>query len=161
MNKKRIYLNAFDMNCAGHQSPGLWSHPEDQSHRYKDSEYWTELAQILEKGKFDAIFLADVLGIYDVYEDSRDAAVRQGAQVPVNEPMLVVPLMAQVTKHLGFGVTVSTSYDQPYAFARSMSTLDHLTKGRVGWNIVTSYLNSAAINLGLDKQISHDTRYDI
>ena len=149
------------MNCAGHQSPGLWSHPEDQSHRYKDSEYWTELAKILERGRFDAIFLADVLGIYDVYEDSRDAAVRQGAQVPVNDPMLVVPLMAQVTKHLGFGVTVSTSYDQPYAFARSMSTLDHLTKGRVGWNIVTSYLNSAAINLGLDKQISHDTRYDI
>lgn len=161
MSKKRIYLNAFDMNCAGHQSPGLWSHPEDQSHRYKDSEYWTELAKLLEKGKFDAIFLADVLGIYDVYEDSRDAAVKQGAQVPVNDPMLVVPLMAQVTKHLGFGVTVSTSYDQPYAFARSMSTLDHLTKGRVGWNIVTSYLNSAAINLGLDKQISHDTRYEI
>ncbi|GAA0310853.1 FMN-dependent oxidoreductase (nitrilotriacetate monooxygenase family) [Gracilibacillus halotolerans] len=161
MSKKRIYLNAFDMNCAGHQSPGLWSHPEDQSHRYKDSEYWIELAKILERGRFDAIFLADVLGIYDVYEDSRDAAVKQGAQVPVNDPMLVVPLMAQVTKHLGFGVTVSTSYDQPYAFARSMSTLDHLTKGRVGWNIVTSYLNSAAINLGLDKQISHDTRYEI
>lgn len=107
------------------------------------------------------MFLADVLGTYDVYQGSRDAAVKQAAQVPVNDPMLVVPLMAQVTKHLGFGVTASTTYDQPYAFARRMSTLDHLTKGRVGWNIVTSYLNSAAINLGLNRQIGHDERYGI
>ncbi|WP_102346202.1 LLM class flavin-dependent oxidoreductase [Bacillus sp. Marseille-P3661] len=161
MTKKRIYLNAFDMNCAGHQSPGLWKHPEDQSHRYKDSEYWVELAKILEKGRFDAVFIADVLGTYDVYQGSRDAAVRQAAQVPLNDPMFVVPLMAQVTKHLGFGVTASTSYEHPYIFARRMSTLDHLTKGRIGWNIVTSYLNSAAVNLGLDRQTSHNERYEI
>lgn len=161
MTKKRIYLNAFDMNCAGHQSPGLWTHPDDESYRYTDMDYWTELAQILEKGRFDAVFLADVLGTYDVYQNSRDAAVRQAAQVPLNDPMFVVPLMANVTKHLGFGVTASTSYEHPYSFARRMSTLDHLSKGRVGWNIVTSYLNSAAINLGLDEQIGHDERYEI
>ncbi|WP_453991389.1 LLM class flavin-dependent oxidoreductase [Bacillus nitroreducens] len=161
MTKKRIYLNAFDMNCVGHQSPGLWSHPEDQSHRYKDSEYWIELAKILEKGRFDAIFLADVLGTYDVYQGSRDAAVRQGAQSPVNDPSLVVPLMSAVTKHLGFGVTASVTHEHPYTFARRMSTLDHITKGRVGWNIVTSYLKSAAVNMGLEDQIKHDERYDI
>ncbi|QQZ07768.1 LLM class flavin-dependent oxidoreductase [Heyndrickxia vini] len=161
MVKKRIYLNAFDMNCAGHQSPGLWSHPDDRSSTYKDAEYWTHTAQVLEKGCFDAIFLADVLGTYDVYQGSRDPAVRQGAQVPVNDPAFVVPIMAQVTKHLGFGLTASTSYEHPYTFARRMSTLDHLTKGRIGWNVVTSYLNSAALNIGLDKQISHDNRYDI
>ncbi len=161
MTKKRIYLNAFDMNCAGHQSPGLWTHPDDKSSTYKDAEYWTHLAKVLEKGKFDAIFLADVLGTYDVYQGSRDAAVRQGAQVPVNDPAFVVPIMAQVTKHLGFGLTASTSYEHPYLFARRISTLDHLTKGRIGWNIVTSYLNSAARNLGLDQQINHDNRYDI
>lgn len=158
---KRIYLNAFEMNCAGHQSPGLWRHPKDQSYRYKDAEYWVHLAQILEAGHFDAIFLADVLGTYDVYQNSRNPAVRQGAQVPVNDPAFLVPLMAQATKHLGFGLTASTSYEHPYSFARRISTLDHLTKGRIGWNIVTSYLNSAAVNLGLEKQISHDERYEI
>ncbi|QHS24432.1 LLM class flavin-dependent oxidoreductase [Virgibacillus sp. MSP4-1] len=161
MMNKRIYLNAFDMSCAGHQSPGLWTHPDDQSHRYKDKEYWVELAKLLEKGKFDGVFLADVLGPYDVYQGSRDAAVRQGAQTPVNDPMLVVPLMAAVTEHLGFAVTASVTHEHPYPFARKMSTLDHLTNGRVGWNIVTSYLRSAAVNMGMDNQIKHDERYDI
>lgn len=161
MTAKRMYLNAFDMNCAGHQSPGLWTHKDDQSSTYKDISYWTHLAQVLEKGRFDAIFLADVLGTYDVYQNSREAAVKQGVQVPVNDPAFVVPIMAQVTKHLGFGLTVSTSFEHPYVFARRMSTLDHLTKGRIGWNIVTSYLNSAALNIGLDQQISHDERYEI
>lgn len=161
MTKKRIYLNAFEMNTPGHQSPGLWAHPEDQSHRYKDAEYWIELAKLLEKGRFDGIFIADVLGTYDVYDNSRDAAVRNGVQSPVNDPFLIVPLMSAVTKHLGFGVTASVTHEHPYPFARRMSTLDHLTNGRVGWNIVTSYLKSAAINMGLDDQISHDERYDI
>lgn len=161
MTRKRIYLNAFDMNCAGHQSPGLWTHKDDCSPNYKDADYWTDLAKVLEKGRFDAIFLADVLGTYDVYQGSRDAAVRQGVQVPVNDPAFVVPLMAQVTEHLGFGLTASTSYEHPYVFARRISTLDHLTKGRIGWNIVTSYLNSAAVNIGLEQQISHDERYEI
>lgn len=161
MAEKRIYLNAFDMNCAGHQSPGLWTHPEDRSHTYKTSEYWIELAKLLERGGFDAIFLADVLGTYDVYKGSRDAAVRQGAQSPVNDPALVVPLMSAVTKHLGFGVTASTTHEHPYTFARRMSTLDHLTNGRVGWNIVTSYLKSAALNIGLEDQVKHDERYNI
>lgn len=159
--RKRIYLNAFDMNTPGHQSPGLWAHPDDESHRYKDSEYWIELAKLLEKGRFDGVFIADVLGTYDVYGGSRDTAVRHGIQSPVNDPFLIVPLMAAVTKHLGFGVTSSVIHEHPYTFARKMSTLDHLTKGRVGWNIVTSYLKSATINMGLEKQISHDERYDI
>ncbi|WP_099156883.1 LLM class flavin-dependent oxidoreductase [Virgibacillus ndiopensis] len=161
MEKDRIYLNAFDMNCAGHQSPGLWTHPDDESHRYKDSEYWIDLAKLLEKGRFDAVFIADVLGTYDVYRGSRDAAVRQGAQSPVNDPLLVVPLMSAVTAHLGFGVTASVTHEHPYPFARRMSTLDHLTKGRVGWNIVTSYLKSAALNMGLEDQLKHDERYDL
>ena len=91
-----------------------------------------------------------MLGIYDVYGGGPEAALRSGAQVPVNDPLLVVPAMAAVTEHLGFGITASTSFEHPYSFARRMSTLDHLTKGRVGWNIVTGYLESAARNHGLD-----------
>ena len=161
MTKKRIFLNAFDMNTPGHQSPGLWTHPDDQSYRYKDSAYWTELAKTLENGRFDAVFIADVLGTYDVYGESRDAAVRNGVQSPVNDPFLIVPYMAAVTKHLGFGITASVTHEHPYTFARKISTLDHLTNGRIGWNIVTSYLKSAAVNMGLEDQINHDERYNI
>jgi len=158
---KQIRLNAFDMNCVGHQSPGLWAHPRDRADRYKDLDYWTELAQILERGKFDGIFLADVLGVYDVYRGNLEAALKHSAQIPVNDPLLVIPAMALVTKHLGFGVTCTLSYELPYPFARRISTLDHLTKGRLGWNIVTGYLNSAAKGVGLQNQNAHDVRYDV
>ncbi|HEX4616762.1 MAG TPA: hypothetical protein VH230_12700, partial [Stellaceae bacterium] len=67
---KQIRLNAFDMNCVAHQSPGLWAHPRDHADRYSTLDYWVALARILERGKFDALFLADVLGIYDVYRGS-------------------------------------------------------------------------------------------
>ncbi|OBE22784.1 5,10-methylene tetrahydromethanopterin reductase [Acinetobacter baumannii] len=158
---KRISFNAFEMNCIAHQSPGLWRHPQDRSVEYKDLEYWTDLAQILERGFFDGIFIADVLGIYDVYHQSAEHALTGAVQVPVNDPLQIVPAMAAVTKHLGFGVTTSISFEHPYPFARRISTLDHLTKGRVGWNIVTSYLECGSKNLGLKTQVNHDNRYDI
>ncbi|HHP7954487.1 TPA: LLM class flavin-dependent oxidoreductase [Acinetobacter baumannii] len=158
---KRISFNAFEMNCIAHQSPGLWRHPQDRSVEYKDLEYWTDLAQILERGFFDGIFIADVLGIYDVYHQSAEHALTGAVQVPVNDPLQIVPAMAAVTKHLGFGVTTSISFEHPYPFARRISTLDHSTKGRVGWNIVTSYLESGSKNLGLKTQVNHDNRYDI
>jgi FMN-dependent oxidoreductase (nitrilotriacetate monooxygenase family) len=158
---KPIRFNAFQMNAAGHQSPGLWTHPRDTSHRYTDADHWVELAQLLERGGFDALFLADVLGVYDVYAGSVDAALRHGVQVPLNDPLALVPLMAHATRRLGFGVTAALTYEHPYTFARRISTLDHLTKGRIGWNIVTGYLDSAARNLGLDQQLGHDARYDL
>ena len=157
---RQIRFNAFDMNCVAHQSSGMWRHPDDQAWRYKDLTYWTELAKLLERGKFDGIFIADVLGTYDVYGGSNEAAIRHGAQVPVNDPILLVSAMALVTENLGFGITAGTAYEHPYPFARRMSTLDHLTKGRVGWNVVTGYLPSAARNMGHDDQLQHDDRYD-
>ncbi len=158
---KQIRLNAFDMNCIVHQSPGLWTHPRDRADTYNTLQYWTDLARILERGKFDALFLADVLGVYDVYRGSPDSALEGAVQVPVNDPLMVIPAMAMVTQHLGFGVTCTLSYEHPYPFARRMSTLDHLTNGRIGWNIVTGYLNSAAKGMGLTQQVGHDTRYEI
>ena len=155
-----IRFNAFDMNCVAHQSPGLWRHPEDQSWKYKDLEYWTELARLLERGRFDGVFIADVLGTYDIYGASDEAAIRHAAQVPVNDPLMLVSAMALVTENLGFGVTTGTGFEHPYPFARRLSTLDHLTKGRVGWNVVTGYLPSAARNMGQTDQPAHDARYD-
>ncbi|WP_029076480.1 LLM class flavin-dependent oxidoreductase [Kaistia adipata] len=160
MTARTIHLNAFE-NCSPvNISAGLWRHPEDQSHRYKDLSYWTELAVMLEEAGFDSIFLADVLGMLDVYEGKPDAALRNAIQVPINDPLTIIPAMAAVTKHLGFAATVSLTYEQPYAFARKMTSLDHASNGRVGWNIVTSYLDSAARNLGRGEQLSHDERYD-
>jgi FMN-dependent oxidoreductase (nitrilotriacetate monooxygenase family) len=161
MTDKLIRFNAFVMNTVGHQSPGLWRHPRDRSSHYTHIGYWLELAKLCERGRFDGIFIADVLGAYDVYRGAADAALHGGVQVPSNDPLLIVPAMAAATKHLGFGVTFSLSYEHPFPFARRMSTLDHLTNGRVGWNIVTGYLDSAARNLGLPKQTAHDERYDL
>ena len=157
---RQIRFNAFDMSCVGHISAGTWRHPDDQSHRYTDIDYWTHLATVLEKGVFDGIFIADVLGTYDVYGDSHDAALAHATQTPVTDPLLVISAMAAVTTNLGFGVTAGTAYEHPYPFARRISTLDHLTKGRVGWNVVTGYLPSAARNMGYDDQLEHDARYD-
>ena len=80
--KKQIRLNAFAMNCVAHQSPGLWTHPRDRTSEYNRLPYWIDLAKTLERGRFDGLFLADVLGVYDVYGGSPDAALRNAAQTP-------------------------------------------------------------------------------
>jgi FMN-dependent oxidoreductase (nitrilotriacetate monooxygenase family) len=158
---KQIRLNAFDMNCAGHIQHGLWTHPRDRSMDYTSLDHWVTQARLLERGLFDGLFLADILGVYDVYGGNADGALRHAVQIPVNDPMLLVPAMAHATTHLGFGVTANLSYEPPFTFARRMSTLDHLTRGRIGWNVVTGYLDSAARAMGLDRQMAHDDRYDM
>ena len=100
--KKQIRLNAFAMNCVAHQSPGLWTHPRDRTSEYNRLPYWIDLAKTLERGRFDGLFLADVLGVYDVFGGSPDAALRNAAQTPANDPLLLIPAMAAVTEHLGF-----------------------------------------------------------
>jgi len=158
---KRIILNAFDMSCVTHQAPGLWRHPANRADRYTSLHEWVELAKLLERGGFDALFLADVLGVYDVWRGSGEAALTDADQVPLGDPIIPISAMAYATEHLGFGITVASTYDHPYALARRFSTLDHLTDGRVGWNVVTSYLDSAARNLGREAQIAHDDRYAV
>ena len=158
---KAIRLNAFDMACVGHIQHGLWTHPRDRSTDYTRIGYWTDLARTLEAGGFDALFLADVLGVYDVLGASPDAAIRNAVQVPLIDPVPLIPAMAAATAHLGFGVTCNLAYEQPFAFARRMSTLDHLTGGRIGWNIVTGYLDSAARAAGFSAIMAHDDRYDL
>ncbi|SFX94644.1 MULTISPECIES: LLM class flavin-dependent oxidoreductase [unclassified Pseudomonas] len=158
--KKKILLNAFNMNCIGHINHGLWTHPQDTSTQYNTLEYWTGLAQLLERGLFDGLFIADVVGVYDVYQQSVEVTLKESIQLPVNDPLLLVSAMAAATRHLGFGLTANLTYEPPYLFARRMSTLDHLSRGRVGWNIVTGYLDSAARAMGLAAQVEHDRRYD-
>ncbi|PYZ95621.1 N5,N10-methylene tetrahydromethanopterin reductase [Alteribacter lacisalsi] len=159
---KQLILNAFDMTSAMHNSHGLWKHENSRRHReYKDPHYWMEIAGLLEKGKFDAVFFAEVLGIYDTYRQSRGPSLRDGMQVPAIDASYVVPFMASVTKHLSFAITISTTYEQPFSNARRFSSLDHLTNGRIAWNVVTSYLPNAARNFGLEDMVRHDKRYTI
>ncbi|WP_153785458.1 LLM class flavin-dependent oxidoreductase [Pseudomonas sp. EMN2] len=157
---KQILLNAFNMNCIGHINHGLWTHPRDTSTQYKTLDYWTNLARLLERGLFDGLFIADIVGTYDVYGQSLDVTLKESIQLPVNDPLLLVSAMAAATRHLGFGLTANLTYEAPYLFARRLSTLDHLSNGRVGWNIVTGYLDSAARAMGLEQQPEHDRRYD-
>ncbi|OPB43404.1 coenzyme F420-dependent N5,N10-methylene tetrahydromethanopterin reductase [Trichoderma guizhouense] len=162
-SKKQMILNAFVMNTPGHLAPGFWRHPRNKTDQYTKLSFWTELAQLLDKAGFHAMFIADTLGPYDVYKGPSNVvpALAAGAQFPVNDPLYLVPAMAAVTKNLIFGVTASLTYEKPYALARRLSTVDHLSEGRVAWNIVTSYLDSAARNHGLKEQIPHDERYAI
>ncbi len=156
---QQMAVFAFDFSGPAHLSSGLWRHPKDRGSEYASLQYWTEYARLLESACFDGIFFADNIGYHETYRGSVDAALADGAQIPANDPAYLIPAMAAVTAHLGFGVTSSTAYDQPYAVARKFSTLDHLTGGRIGWNVVTSYSDSAARNHSMSAQRAHDDRY--
>ncbi|BBQ00312.1 monooxygenase [Burkholderia sp. SFA1] len=159
--KPLIRMNAFAMQSPVHQSPGLWRHPHDRSLAYNTLDYWIALAKTLERGLVDALFIADSLEFNDIYGGNTDAALRHAAQVPKHDPLMSISAMAAVTEHLGFGVTSNANHEPPYPFARRMSTLDHLTGGRIGWNVVTGYSKSSARALGQSGVIAHDDRYDI
>ncbi|SES77587.1 FMN-dependent oxidoreductase, nitrilotriacetate monooxygenase family [Salinibacillus kushneri] len=157
---KQIHLNGFIQNSPSPHSTGLWKHEKDKGTDHNRLDYWVEVAQIVERGKFDALFIADVLGTYSVYENSHHAATRGAVQLPAHDALIPISAMAAVTENLGFAPTISATYAQPYALARQLSTLDHLTDGRIAWNVVTSYLESEAINLGLSGRLPKNLRYD-
>lgn len=154
-----MIVNAFEMAGVGYYAHGSWSHPSSERHRYKDLDFWVERAKLLDEAGFDALFFADVLGVYDVYRDSFAPAIAGAVDFPLNDPFLVVPTMLTSSPNLSFVVTASTSYENPFSLARKFATLDHLSNGRIGWNIVTSYLPNAARNHGLVDQLPHSVRY--
>ena len=158
---RRMLINAFSMNCVSHIQQGLWVRDDTRQLEYNQLDPWVELAQILEKGCFDALFLADVVGVYDTYHGGPETSISEGMQIPVNDPALLIPAMAHATENLGFAFTSSVLQTHPFAFARQVSTLDHLTRGRIAWNIVTSYLPNAGANFGYGGLPSHDERYDL
>jgi len=159
--RKKLLLNAFHM-CSPSQSwAGMWTHERDQCTGYTSVDYYVDLAKLAERGLFDSIFFADSIGLMDKYGGDPAEAIRAGAMAPMNDPTLVIPAMAQATQHLGFGVTANLTYEHPFLMARRMSTLDHLTKGRIGWNIVAGFVESGARAIGLDRLRAHDERYDM
>ncbi len=155
---KPIHLTLVEQGGPSADS-ALWHHPDFEPELFKRPRYWADLAQRLEAGGFDAIFFADTPAIRADTPEQRRHALTTGGGTRL-DPSFIIPIMAAVTERLGFVVTNSISYDAPFTIARKFSTLDHLTKGRIGWNIVTNNVRSAARNHGLDDQLEHDARYD-
>jgi long-chain alkane monooxygenase len=155
-----MHLNVLTQCIPAPMFEGMWRHPEDETAiGYRSLEYWMCIATQLEESCIDALFFADIHGVYDAYQGSAGPAIRHSVQIPAIDPVLVIPAAATVTRNLGFAVTYSTSYHAPYQCARIFSSLDHLTNGRIGWNIVTSDLRLARAT-GLAQEIPHDERYD-
>jgi FMN-dependent oxidoreductase (nitrilotriacetate monooxygenase family) len=154
-----LVINAFTMNTASHIVHGLWRHPDTRQRDFDDLRVWVELARLLDRGGFDAIFLADVVGLYGDYRGGWDTYVREGLQIPSNDPSVLISALAHETQHLGLAFTSSIIQAHPFEFARRISTLDHLSRGRIGWNIVTNFQDNAYRNFGLDGLTEHDERY--
>lgn len=161
MSGRELHFNAFYMASPAQSWAGLWAHPQADGDQYNTVRFWVDLARRAESGFLDGIFLADTLGVNDVFEGAPDASMRSGAMFPTNDPNLVISAMAAVTDNLCFGITGNTTYDPPYLLARRFSTLDHLTEGRVAWNVVTGILPSIARAMGRVEAVPHDKRYDI
>jgi len=155
-----LLFNAFIMNTASHIQHGLWRHPEARQADFNDVDLWVNLAKTLEAGLFDAAFFADVSGMYGPVNGDYTVNVREGLQIPSNDPSVLLSAMAVHTKHLGLAFTSNVMQSHPFEFARRISTLDHISKGRVAWNIVTSTQENAARNFGLDRLTAHDARYE-
>src|SRR3954470_20248392 len=135
---------------------GMWRHDSDRTATgYRSLEYWMDIGRMLEEAAVDALFFADPYGMYDVYAASAAPAVRHSIQVPAVDPLLVIPAIAAVTRSLGFAVPFPTSSPAPSPCARTFSSLDHLTGGRIGWNIVTSDPKLAQ-GTGMAPSLEHD-----
>jgi FMN-dependent oxidoreductase (nitrilotriacetate monooxygenase family) len=157
---KRMHLISFNMHSSINHSVMSWADPEDERLEGLASfDHWKRLARTLERGCFDAMFFADTPGGFDRYKDSLDDYVRYGVCWPCHDPMALAGVMLAETTHLGLAVTLSTSGTYPYATVRRLSTLDYLSGGRVGWNIVSGHLRGEHRALGVP-QLEHDQRYD-
>lgn len=154
--RRRMHLAAF-MN-AGPQGTAGWRHPQAATD-FLSARYYTDIARTLEAAMFDLAFIPDSLAVPRSLGATFDPAVRWGAGTPRLDPLPVITLMAAVTRHLGLAATVSTGYNQPYNLARSFATVDHLSGGRAGWNVVTSFQDAEAQNFGEAKLPARDSRY--
>ena len=147
------------MNTANHIFHGMWKHPENQSINYNNLDYWVKLVKLLERGGFDNLFCADVMGIDPAFKASTEIYCKEAVQFPINDSSTLIGALIGATETFGLSFTSSIIQDHPFNFARRVSTLDHLSKGRIGWNIVTSASINAHQNFGFDDQTKHEERY--
>src|SRR5437016_7287234 len=146
--KRQLHLNLF-IHGRGHHEAS-WRHPATSPFALTDIRYYQDLARRAEAARFDSIFLADQLALGE-----------DVAQAPRSwlEPVTVLAALAVSTSRIGLIATASTTYTEPFNLARQFASLDHISNGRIGWNIVTSWLATAARNFGGTGQVSHADRY--
>jgi len=124
MTKKKAHLLGFVQHGVMNHASTMWAHPRDKvGYHWSRPEYWRDLGRIMERGLFDAMFIADELAPYTTYKGNSDPVVKYAGQCPVHEPATLVPIIGAFTKHLGIGITLSTSFVPPYMMARHLSTL--------------------------------------
>ncbi|KLU26180.1 monooxygenase [Caballeronia mineralivorans PML1(12)] len=160
MSKRMMHLVAYLKTGPTAVHVGGWRHPEARLDNLFEPSRYQQIAQELEAACVDACFFADLFGLYDIHKGSLDSYVKHGGQVSYLDPMTVLPLMAAATRHLGLGATLSTTFFNAYHLARSLNSLDVLSKGRVAWNVVTSATDLEAQNFGFDSILPREQRYD-
>lgn len=157
---RQMHLSAFLLAGPVVHSHAVWRHPETQGH-YLEPEYYSRVARTVEEGLFDFLFFADRLAVGDQMGGTRDLALRYGAQDATRlDPLPVLSYLVGQTRRLGLGATRSTTYYEPAHVARAFATLDHLSRGRAAWNIVTSMNDSEGRLFGHERHLDHDLRYD-
>lgn len=162
-NRKPLILNFFEALTPVLHAPGQWRNPRDKSREYYKAEYWVKLAQLAERGKLHGLFIGDSLAIYGGYKGpfNFSEAAKSGNNFPKCDPTAYLAAIAISTKNVSVGLTCSTLSEHPYHFARRIATLDHISGGRVGWNVVTSLLPSAGRQLTDDNILPEKTlRYE-
>ncbi|MFG1424524.1 LLM class flavin-dependent oxidoreductase [Roseixanthobacter glucoisosaccharinicivorans] len=157
---KPMHLCGFLIAGPVVHSHAVWRNPAHET-AFLSLDHYAHIARTLERGKFDFLFFADRLAVADRYGESLETGIRLGDQDATRmDPLPVLGAMAAVTQHIGLGATRSTTYDAPYNIAREFATLDHLSGGRVAWNVVTSMNDGEALNFGSVPHLGHDERYD-
>lgn len=160
MSRELIY-NGFLHLTPNHHSHGYWRTTEGQvQYGYNQLDEYVKTVKTLEKGRFDTLFIADVVGVYDADFGDGKTTIRAGTQFPEPDPITIVSALGLVTEHLGIVVTSNVIQAHPFSFARQISSLDEFTRGRIGWNIVTSYLSNGFRNYGFNDIVPHDERYE-
>jgi FMN-dependent oxidoreductase (nitrilotriacetate monooxygenase family) len=156
--KPKMHL-AFDLSKTHLEgrwrSPGSW-----MNHEYPDPGQFEEIAKIAERGCMDMLFFGDGTGVASTHGGSQDEAAKWGVGWPRHDMSPMIVCMSRVTKHVGFGLTYSSTFMHPFYVARLLNSLDHVTKGRVAFNVVASTRRSDAANYGFDELMEHDMRYD-
>jgi FMN-dependent oxidoreductase (nitrilotriacetate monooxygenase family) len=157
--KKQAHVFLFDAVTINQFYYGVWAQPDDRRVEFKTPAFWVETARLAERGLFDGIFFADLAAGPNTHRDSYDPAGRDGAFFPAYDPLLAAAIIASHTTDLGIVVTVPTTWTHPYRVVRSFSTLDQLSRGRAGWNIVFSNTPAAARAYGHERPLTSDEYY--
>lgn len=158
---KRLHLGLFDNPQANGSGTATWRYPASQRHRFDELSYWLEIARICEDARFDFLFLADAWGWAEIDGRRPDICTTESLDLPRLDPAIVAAALLASTRQLGLVITASTLLEQPYALARRLASLDHLSGGRLGWNIVTTGTADTAVQAFGVPMVPHDERYEM